>query len=156
MCAFLSTMVGEKQIDAAIVSDNTTDNDPERYFQGYLPVYAGRFRRKIVGYFDGHIPPGTRVGREIRLVKLPALTWVYGHLIATDDGPAIYVPSASMMDSIEGFHPIRSGKEIRTTPKSELPSGPSLDNQLISDAELANLTDIVIVELDALIEQENP
>ncbi|MEO6024761.1 MAG: hypothetical protein ABIP64_16955 [Burkholderiales bacterium] len=74
-----------------------------------------------MGYFNGHIPPGTRIVREVRLVKLPELRWVYGYLIATNDGPALLVQSASMMDSVEGFHPIRSGREIRSSPPCIVP-----------------------------------
>ena len=89
-------------------------DDSEFRYEGSLPVLAGRFRRKIVGYFNGNIPPGMRTGREVRLVKLPELTWVYGYLMrAKEIGPVLYIRDAAMMDSVEGFHPIRSASEIR-------------------------------------------
>lgn len=90
--------------------------DTEYYYEGSLPVLAGRFRRKIVGYFNGHIPPGTRIGREIRLVKLPQLDWVYGYLIRDDrHGIVVYVLNGALLSGVEGFHPLRSGREIRQT-----------------------------------------
>lgn len=89
-------------------------DDSEFYYEGSLPVLAGRFRRKIVGYFDGHVPKGMRTGREIRLVKLPELTWVYGYLMRAEGiGPVLYIKNAASMDGVEGYHPIRSASEIR-------------------------------------------
>lgn len=86
----------------------------EYYYEGSLLVLAGRFRRKVVGYFNGNIPPGTRVGREIRLIKLPHLTWVYGYLIRDrEHGVVIYVPNVALLPGVEGFHPVRTAREIR-------------------------------------------
>ena len=98
-------------------------DDSEFYYEGSLPVLAGSFRRKIVGYFDGHVPKGMRTGREIRLVKLPELSWVYGYLMrAKGIGPVLYVRNSAMMDGVEGFHPIRSASQIRQAkPISEPP-----------------------------------
>ena len=49
-------------------SDFETD-ESEFYYKGALPVLAGRFRRRIVGYFTGNIPLGLHTGREVRLFK---------------------------------------------------------------------------------------
>lgn len=88
--------------------------DSEYYYEGSLPVLAGRFRRKVVGYFNGNIPPGTRIGREIRLIRLPHLTWVYGYLIRDGEhGVVIYIPNGALLSGVEGFHSVRSGGEIR-------------------------------------------
>lgn len=97
----------------------------EFYYEGSLPVLAGRFRRKIVGYFDGHVPKGMRTGREIRLVKLPELTWVYGYLMRAEGiGPVLYIKSAAMMEGVEGYHPIRSASEIRQSQAAVEASSP--------------------------------
>lgn len=89
-------------------------DDSEFYYEGSLPVLAGRFRRKIVGYFDGHVPKGMRTGREIRLVKLPELNWVYGYLMRAEGiGPVLYIKNAASMEGVEGYHPIRSASAIR-------------------------------------------
>ena len=94
-------------------NDNKMESS-EYYYEGSLHVLAGRFRRKLVGYFNGNIPPGTRVGREIRLVKLPQLAWVYGYLIRDDQyGVALYVPNGALLPGVEGFHPVRAGRKIR-------------------------------------------
>lgn len=94
-------------------SDFETD-ESEFYYKGALPVLAGRFRRRIVGYFTGNIPLGLHTGREVRLLKLPELTWVYGYLMrAKEIGPVLYVRRAAMMKDVEGFHPIRSASTIR-------------------------------------------
>ena len=149
-------MLPEKKTGYIASSNESAGEQPELYFQGSLPVFAGRFRRKRGGYFNGHIPPGTRIGREVRLVKLPELRWVYGYLIATDDGPALYVPSASMLDSIEGFHPIRSGREIRSAPSSSLsPSSQTPHNAELLDDDLDDLTNIEIGEPTDIIDPEN-
>ena len=89
-------------------------DESEFYYEGALPVLAGRFRRRIVGYFTGHIPLGLHTGREVRLVKLPQLNWVYGYLMrAKEIGPVLYVRSAAMLQGVEGFHPMRSASTIR-------------------------------------------
>ena len=93
--------------------DDFEADESEFYYEGALPVLAGRFRRRIVGYFTGHIPLGLRTGREVRLVKLPQLNWVYGYLMrAKEIGPVLYVRSASMLQGVEGFHPMRSASTI--------------------------------------------
>lgn len=147
-------MASEKKPGAAAQSTDHAHSDRELYFQGNLPVYAGRFRRRIIGYFTGHIPPGTRIGREVRLVKLPELNWVYGHLIATPDGPALYVPNASMMESIEGFIPLRSGREIRASSAPPLPPKSTSIEQPISDDDFDDLTDLTIIEPKDLIDPD--
>lgn len=96
------------------MQDDYEAENLEYYYEGSLPVLAGRFRRKLVGYFDGYVAPGTRIGREIRLVKLPQLTWVYGYLIRDAKfGVVIYVPNSALLRDVEGFSPVRSGLEIR-------------------------------------------
>lgn len=85
-----------------------------------MPVLAGRVRRRIVGYFTGHIPLGLHTGREVRLVKLPELNWVYGYLMrAKEIGPVLYVRSAAMLQGVEGFHPMRSDSTIRQFKKAQ-------------------------------------
>ena len=89
-------------------------DESEFYYEGALPVLAGRFRRRIVGYFTGHISLGLRTGREVRLVKLPQLNWVYGYLMrAKEIGPVLYVRSAATLEGVDGFHPMRSASTIR-------------------------------------------
>jgi hypothetical protein len=97
-----------------MVPNNYDAAGSEYYYAGALLVLAGRFRRRVVGYFNGNIPPGTRVGREIRLVKLPELSWVFGYLLRDErHGVVLYVPDAALLPGVEGFHPTRSGREIR-------------------------------------------
>jgi hypothetical protein len=124
-------------------------DDSEFYYEGSLPVLAGRFRRKIVGYFDGHVPKGMRTGREIRLVKLPELTWVYGFLMrAKGIGPVLYIKNAALMEGVEGYHPIRSASEIRQSKTAAHPSPsptqlahePAVDSDF--DLDFDDLTDL--------------
>jgi hypothetical protein len=97
-----------------MVATDYEAEDSEYYYEGSLPVLAGRFRRKLVGYFNGNIPPGTRIGREIRLVKLPQLIWVYGYLIRDDEhGVVLYIPNGALLPGVEGFCPVQLGGEIR-------------------------------------------
>ena len=114
-------------------------DESEFYYKGSLPVLAGRLRRRIIGYYDGNVPPGMRTGREIRLVKLPELNWVYAYLMrATGIGAVLYVRDAATMEGVEGFHPIRSASEIRQAkpalnePRYRAPSGV----QSMADPEL--------------------
>ena len=134
-----------------VVADNT-----EYYYEGSLPVLAGRFRRKLVGYFNGNIPPGTRVGREIRLIKLPQLTWVYGFLIRdSQHGVAVYVPNGALLPGVEGFHPVRSGRQIRHSQpitSKQPPARPKPLEAVESDLDnlddfndLANIEDINLI-----------
>ena len=103
-------------------------------------MLAGRFRRKLVGYFNGNIPPGTRIGREIRLIKLPELTWVYGYLLRdAQHGVVVYVPDGASLASVEGFHPVRSGREIRQTQAVTAMQPPHLQN--LPKPTAANLDD---------------
>lgn len=125
------------------------NDDSEFSYDGSLPVLAGRFRRKIIGYFNGHIPAGMRTGREVRLVKLPELTWVYGYLMrAKDIGPVLYIKDGAQMERVEGFHPIRSASKIRqaggdindpsisATPMSTPHAGVNLDDDIDAMTEL--------------------
>jgi hypothetical protein len=128
-------------------------DDSEFYYEGSLPVLAGRFRRKIVGYFDGHIPKGMRTGREVRLVKLPELTWVYGFLMrAKGIGPVLYIRNAASMEGVEGFHPIRSASEIRQAkpisdpPPALVPAEPLAETDF--DVNFDGLPDIVPSDFD--------
>ena len=130
-------------------------DDSEFYYEGSLPVLAGRFRRKIVGYFDGHIPRGLRTGREVRLVKLPELTWVYGFLMrAKGIGPVLYIRDGTLMEGVEGFHPIRSASEIRQAKPVTDPSPhyapaarePAAETDF--DVNFDDLPDIVPSDLD--------
>jgi hypothetical protein len=129
-------------------------DDSEFYYEGSLPVLAGSFRRKIVGYFDGHVPKGMRTGREIRLVKLPELSWVYGYLMrAKGIGPVLYVRNAAMLDGVEGFHPIRSASEIRQAkPVSEPPHHAPVAREPVTETEFDvnfdDLPDIVPSDLN--------
>ena len=129
-------------------------DDSEFYYEGSLPVLAGSFRRKIVGYFDGHVPKGMRTGREIRLVKLPELSWVYGYLMrAKGIGPVLYVRNAAMLDGVEGFHPIRSASEIRQAkPVSEPPHYAPVAREPVTetdfDVNFDDLPDIVPSDLN--------
>ncbi len=117
-----------------MIPKNYEADNPEYYYEGLLPVLAGRFRRKLVGYFNGNITPGTRIGREIRLIKLPELTWVYGYLIREEQyGVVIYVPDGASLASVEGFHPVRSGREIRQT-QSVIASPPAHQQNLAASA----------------------
>ncbi len=132
------------------------DDDSEFSYDGSLPVLAGRFRRKIIGYFNGHIPAGMRTGREVRLVKLPELNWVYGFLMrAKDIGPVLYIKDGSQMEGVEGFHPIRSASEIRqaggetgATPISRPHVGVNLDDDIDALTELEIPADIEKTLLD--------
>ena len=126
-------------------------DDSEFYYEGSLPVLAGRFRRKIVGYFDGHVPKGMRTGREIRLVKLPELTWVYGYLMrANGIGPVLYIKNAASMEGVEGYHPIRSASEIRQSKTvidpSSIPTQPAHEPLADTDFDLDfdDLTDFAL------------
>lgn len=122
------------------------DDDSEFRYEGSLPVLAGSFRRKIIGYFNGDIPVGMRTRREIRLVKLPELTWVYGFLMrAKEIGPALYVRDGAQMEGVEGFHPIRSASQIRqssaTDNSIDIPSA-STETAIESDEDFEALLDI--------------
>ena len=122
------------------------DDDSEFRYEGSLPVLAGSFRRKIIGYFNGDIPVGMRTGREIRLVKLPELTWVYGFLMrAKEIGPVLYVRDGAQMEGVEGFHPIRSASQIRqssaTDNSIDIPSA-STETAIESDEDFEALLDI--------------
>lgn len=126
-------------------------DDSEFYYEGSLPVLAGRFRRKIVGYFDGHVPKGMRTGREIRLVKLPELTWVYGYLMRAEGiGPVLYIKNAASMEGVEGYHPIRSASEIRQSKTvidpSSVPTQPAHEPLADTDFDLDfdDLTDFAL------------
>ena len=126
-------------------------DDSEFYYEGSLPVLAGRFRRKIVGYFDGHVPKGMRTGREIRLVKLPELTWVYGYLMRAEGiGPVLYIKNAASMEGVEGYHPIRSASEIRQSKTvidpSSIPTQPAHEPLADTDFDLDfdDLTDFAL------------
>jgi hypothetical protein len=122
-----------------VPNEYEADNS-EYYYAGSLPVLAGRFRRKLVGYFNGNIPPGTRIGREIRLIKLPELTWVYGYLLRDAQyGVVVYVPDGASLASVEGFHPLRSGREIRQTQAVNTTQQPHLKN--LPTPSAANLDD---------------
>ncbi len=122
-----------------VAKDDEAEN-LEYYYEGSLPVLAGRFRRKVVGYFNGNIPPGTRIGREIRLVKLPDLTWVYGYLIRDGEhGVVIYVPNGALLPGVEGFHPVRSGREIRLAQPITSKLSPHHPN--LANAKASNLDD---------------
>jgi hypothetical protein len=123
-----------------MVPNNYQAGNSEYYYEGSLPVLAGRFRRKLVGYFNGNIPPGTRIGREIRLIKLPELTWVYGYLLRdAQHGVVVYVPDGASLASVEGFHPLRSGREIRQTQSVTISQ--ALHQQNLSAPAAANLDD---------------
>ena len=131
-------------------------DDSEFRYEGSLPVLAGRFRRKIIGYFNGNIPPGMRTGREVRLVKLPELTWVYGFLMrAKEIGPVLYIKNGAMMEGVEGYHPIRSASEIRQSggeSNEELPNVAQSSDAIAGvdlDHDFDALTDIAIpIELE--------
>jgi hypothetical protein len=106
-------------------------------------------------YFDGHIPKGMRTGREIRLVKLPELTWVYGYLMrAKGIGPVLYIRNAAMMEGVEGFHPIRSASEIRNTKTASEPAAQAMPiareptAETDFDVNFGDLPDIVPADLD--------
>ncbi len=128
------------------------DDDSEFRYTGSLPVLAGGFRRKIIGYFNGNIPPGMRTGREVRLVKLPELTWVYGFLMrAKEIGPVLYIKDGGQMEGVEGFHPIRSASEIRQ-------SGSENTSQLAGSAHVKGAHGEVNLDedFDALTDIEIP
>lgn len=127
--------------------------DSEYYYEGSLPVLAGRFHRKLVGYFNGNIPPGTRIGREIRLIKLPQLAWVYGYLIRDGEhGVVLYVPNGALLSGVEGFHPLRSGREIRQMQPIISKRPPHHSNR--PDAQASNLDDD-LDELSDIMEIED-
>jgi hypothetical protein len=121
-------------------------DDSEFRYEGSLPVLAGRFRRKVIGYFNGNIPPGMRTGREVRLVKLPQLTWVYGYLMrAKEIGPVLYIKDGSLMDGVEGFHPLRSASAIRQANSDDTENFThTLHNGVDLDDDFDALTDIAI------------
>jgi hypothetical protein len=135
-----------------MVPDDYDAADSEYYYEGSLAVLAGRFRRKLVGYFNGNIPPGTRIGREIRLVKLPQLTWVYGYLIRDPEhGVVLYVPNGALLPGVEGFHPLRSSREIRQASpvtSNQPPQYPKSTDTQASDLDdnLDHLTDLMEIE----------
>jgi hypothetical protein len=123
-----------------MVPDDYKADDSEFYYEGSLPVLTGRFRRKLVGYFNGNIPAGTRIGREVRLVKLPQLNWVFGYLLRDDEhGVVLYVPNGALLPGVEGFHPLRSGREIRQTLPITSSQPPHSSNS--TDIPAANLDD---------------
>lgn len=135
------------------------NDDSEFRYTGSLPVLAGGFRRKIIGYFNGNIPAGMRTGREVRLIKLPALTWVYGFLMrAKEIGPVLFIKDGAQMEGVEGFHPIRSASEIRQSGGDandefiDIPQAASAPSAIDLDDDFDALTNIEIpVELEKIL-----
>jgi hypothetical protein len=88
------------------------DDEPKAPSQGLLkgilPVYAGFFwKRRLVGYYEGFLPNSMTPGRDVRMVRLPDLKWVYGHLGVMPDGrTVIFVRNFKMLENVEGFVPL--------------------------------------------------